>query len=245
MREIAEAMQHRVDDVVAACSTTGTIGGCAGDLPQQLLNAGQPGGQQVARGRIRMLHELDPSALREIAEAMQHRVDDVVAACSTTGTIGGCAAYIQESPPRGSPAAAAERGPAWRSAGRPWPDPDAPRARSVPAGPWLSPAPGIWGWPWPARARRTTCSSCASWTPAGPGIQGLDLGEHLGRMAVEQPGHAHQRGAAHGRLAPGGTVVESSSGNLGMALARACSAHDVQFVCVVGFTAPGISRSSC
>lgn len=36
-----------------------------------------------------------------------------------------------------------------------------------------------------------------------------------------------------GRLAPGGTVVESSSGNLGMALARACSAHDVQFVCVV------------
>lgn len=36
-----------------------------------------------------------------------------------------------------------------------------------------------------------------------------------------------------GRLAPGGTVVESSSGNLGMALARACSARDVEFVCVV------------
>ena len=36
-----------------------------------------------------------------------------------------------------------------------------------------------------------------------------------------------------GRLAPGGTVVESSSGNLGVALARACNAHDVRFVCVV------------
>ncbi|PWH06228.1 2,3-diaminopropionate biosynthesis protein SbnA [Brachybacterium endophyticum] len=36
-----------------------------------------------------------------------------------------------------------------------------------------------------------------------------------------------------GRLAPGGTVVESSSGNLGVALARACSAEHVRFVCVV------------
>lgn len=36
-----------------------------------------------------------------------------------------------------------------------------------------------------------------------------------------------------GRLEPGGTVVESSSGNLGVALARACSAYDVRFVCVV------------
>ncbi|MCS6711749.1 2,3-diaminopropionate biosynthesis protein SbnA [Brachybacterium sp. EF45031] len=38
---------------------------------------------------------------------------------------------------------------------------------------------------------------------------------------------------ASGRLAPGGTVVESSSGNLGMALARACAAHGVRFLCVV------------
>ncbi|WP_221583819.1 2,3-diaminopropionate biosynthesis protein SbnA [Microbacterium sp. G2-8] len=36
-----------------------------------------------------------------------------------------------------------------------------------------------------------------------------------------------------GRLTRGGTVVESSSGNLGVALARACNAHDVRFVCVV------------
>ena len=36
-----------------------------------------------------------------------------------------------------------------------------------------------------------------------------------------------------GRLSPGGTVVESSSGNLGVALARACRAHDLRFVCVL------------
>ena len=38
---------------------------------------------------------------------------------------------------------------------------------------------------------------------------------------------------ATGRLAPGGTVVESSSGNLGVALARACTIAGVNFVCVV------------
>lgn len=36
-----------------------------------------------------------------------------------------------------------------------------------------------------------------------------------------------------GRLQPGGTVVESSSGNLGMALARACTLAGVRFICVV------------
>ncbi|KAA9393230.1 pyridoxal-phosphate dependent enzyme [Kocuria coralli] len=34
--------------------------------------------------------------MREIAEAAGHRLDAVVAACSTTGTIGGCAAYIAD-----------------------------------------------------------------------------------------------------------------------------------------------------
>ncbi len=38
---------------------------------------------------------------------------------------------------------------------------------------------------------------------------------------------------ASGRLRPGGTVVESSSGNLGVALARVCLEHAVRFVCVV------------
>lgn len=36
-----------------------------------------------------------------------------------------------------------------------------------------------------------------------------------------------------GRLQPGGTVIESSSGNLGVALARACTLAGVAFVCVV------------
>lgn len=38
---------------------------------------------------------------------------------------------------------------------------------------------------------------------------------------------------ASGRLTRGGTVVESSSGNLGMALARSCAVAGVRFVCVV------------
>lgn len=36
-----------------------------------------------------------------------------------------------------------------------------------------------------------------------------------------------------GDLTPGGTVVESTSGNLGMALARQCAVHGVQFIAVV------------
>ncbi|WP_186304425.1 2,3-diaminopropionate biosynthesis protein SbnA [Kocuria palustris] len=55
-----------------------------------------------------------------------------------------------------------------------------------------------------------------------------------GGSAKDRPALGMLRDALDsGRLAPGGTVVESSSGNLGMALARACAAHDVQFVCVV------------
>lgn len=36
-----------------------------------------------------------------------------------------------------------------------------------------------------------------------------------------------------GQLRPGGTVVESTSGNLGMALARQCALRDVRFIAVV------------
>ena len=38
---------------------------------------------------------------------------------------------------------------------------------------------------------------------------------------------------ADGSLAPGGTVVESSSGNLGVGLAQACRYHGLRLVCVV------------
>lgn len=55
-----------------------------------------------------------------------------------------------------------------------------------------------------------------------------------GGSAKDRPALAMLRAALDsGQLEPGGTVVESSSGNLGMALARACSAHEVRFVCVV------------
>ena len=42
-----------------------------------------------------------------------------------------------------------------------------------------------------------------------------------------------QAALADGTLAPGGTVVESSSGNLGVALARTCAVSGLRFVCVV------------
>lgn len=44
-----------------------------------------------------------------------------------------------------------------------------------------------------------------------------------------------------GRLASGDTVVESSSGNLGVALAALCSWHGLRFVCVVD---PRVSRQT-
>ncbi|WP_233568875.1 pyridoxal-phosphate dependent enzyme [Kocuria soli] len=49
------------------------------------------------------------------------------------------------------------------------------------------------------------------------------------RPAVSMLDDALNRGV----LAPGGTVIESSSGNLGISLARACTLRNVHFVCVV------------
>lgn len=55
-----------------------------------------------------------------------------------------------------------------------------------------------------------------------------------GGSTKDRPALAMVRDAlATGRLRPGGTVVESSSGNLGVALARVCTAHGLRFVCVV------------
>lgn len=55
-----------------------------------------------------------------------------------------------------------------------------------------------------------------------------------GGSTKDRPALAMVRDAfARGHLAAGGTVVESSSGNLGVALARVCSMHGVRFVCVV------------
>lgn len=55
-----------------------------------------------------------------------------------------------------------------------------------------------------------------------------------GGSTKDRPALAMVRAAIDsGLLAAGGTVVESSSGNLGVALARVCTAHDLHFVCVV------------
>lgn len=55
-----------------------------------------------------------------------------------------------------------------------------------------------------------------------------------GGSTKDRPALAMVRAAlASGQLAAGGMVVESSSGNLGVALARVCTAHEVRFVCVV------------
>ncbi|MGP9708057.1 2,3-diaminopropionate biosynthesis protein SbnA [Brachybacterium sp. AOP42-C2-15] len=55
-----------------------------------------------------------------------------------------------------------------------------------------------------------------------------------GGSTKDRPALAMVRDAfARGHLEAGGTVVESSSGNLGVALARVCSTHGVHFVCVV------------
>ncbi|WP_304502199.1 2,3-diaminopropionate biosynthesis protein SbnA [Brachybacterium sp. FME24] len=55
-----------------------------------------------------------------------------------------------------------------------------------------------------------------------------------GGSTKDRPALAMVRDAfEHGRLTVGGTVVESSSGNLGVALARVCATYGVRFVCVV------------
>jgi len=50
-----------------------------------------------------------------------------------------------------------------------------------------------------------------------------------------------QDAIALGEAGPGTTVIESSSGNLGVALARACRFHGMRFICVVDSRAPSIS----
>lgn len=42
-----------------------------------------------------------------------------------------------------------------------------------------------------------------------------------------------KRGLASGEIGPKTVVVESSSGNMGIGLAQACSYHGIRFICVV------------
>ena len=55
-----------------------------------------------------------------------------------------------------------------------------------------------------------------------------------GGSAKDRPALAMLRSALDsGRLLPGGTVIESSSGNMGIGLAQACRFHGLTFICVV------------
>jgi 2,3-diaminopropionate biosynthesis protein SbnA len=48
-----------------------------------------------------------------------------------------------------------------------------------------------------------------------------------------------------GRLKPGGTIVESTSGNMGHALAMICAARGYRFVCVIDPKTPAANRKVC
>lgn len=55
-----------------------------------------------------------------------------------------------------------------------------------------------------------------------------------GGSAKDRPAcYMIERALADGRLSAGDTVVESSSGNMGIGLAQACAVHGLKFICVV------------
>lgn len=55
-----------------------------------------------------------------------------------------------------------------------------------------------------------------------------------GGSAKDRPArYMIERALADGRLSTGDTVVESSSGNMGIGLAQACAVHNLRFICVV------------
>ena len=61
-----------------------------------------------------------------------------------------------------------------------------------------------------------------------------------GGSAKDRPArYMIERALADGRLSPGDTVVESSSGNMGIGLAQACAVHGLRFICVVDPNAQG------
>ncbi|WP_017621975.1 2,3-diaminopropionate biosynthesis protein SbnA [Nocardiopsis chromatogenes] len=70
----------------------------------------------------------------------------------------------------------------------------------------------------------------------GPGpevLAKLELMNPGGSMKDRSARHIVEAGLADGSIRPGGTVVESSSGNFGIALAMAALVHGLRFVCVV------------
>jgi cysteine synthase A len=61
-------------------------------------------------------------------------------------------------------------------------------------------------------------------------LEALNLGGSIKDRPAQTP---HRGGPARGRIGPNSTIIESSSGNLGIGLAQACRYHDLRFICVV------------
>ncbi|TJZ54657.1 2,3-diaminopropionate biosynthesis protein SbnA [Streptomyces piniterrae] len=61
----------------------------------------------------------------------------------------------------------------------------------------------------------------------------LELMNPGGSMKDRSARHIVEAGLAEGSISPGSTVVESSSGNFGIALAMAARVHGLRFICVV------------
>ncbi|MFI7638148.1 2,3-diaminopropionate biosynthesis protein SbnA [Nonomuraea sp. NPDC049400] len=69
-----------------------------------------------------------------------------------------------------------------------------------------------------------------------PGVEvlaKLELMNPGGSMKDRSARHIIETGLAEGSIPPGSTVVESSSGNFGIALAMAARIHGLRFICVV------------
>ena len=70
--------------------------------------------------------------------------------------------------------------------------------------------------------------------PPGPTVLAkLELMNPSGSMKDRSAAYIVERGFADGSIAPESQLIESSSGNFGIALATAARVHDLDFTCVV------------
>jgi N-(2-amino-2-carboxyethyl)-L-glutamate synthase len=70
--------------------------------------------------------------------------------------------------------------------------------------------------------------------PPGPTVVAkLELLNPSGSMKDRSAGYIIERGLADGTITPASHLIESSSGNFGIALATAARVHDLEFTCVV------------
>src|SRR5437764_15063436 len=70
--------------------------------------------------------------------------------------------------------------------------------------------------------------------PPGPTvIAKLELMNPSGSMKDRPAAYIVERGLADGTITPASHLIESSSGNFGIALAAAARVHDLDFTCVI------------